>query len=62
MDSARPRDTGGVGLGLAIAQAILSAHHGQIQVDSTVGVGTTFYVILPVDPARASSADERNVH
>lgn len=40
----------GSGLGLAIAQAIIAHHQGQIQVVSTLGVGTTFIVILPVKP------------
>jgi signal transduction histidine kinase len=44
----RDRKTGGVGLGLAIAQAIVQAHRGQIQVKSQLGEGTTFLVRLPL--------------
>ncbi len=37
----------GSGLGLTIAQQILREHRGEIQVDSRVGAGTTFYLRLP---------------
>ncbi len=38
----------GMGLGLAIVKRIVQHHHGDIDVDSTVGVGTAFRVHLPV--------------
>jgi two-component system NtrC family sensor kinase len=38
----------GVGLGLAIAYGIIERHHGTIEVESSVGRGTTFTVTLPV--------------
>ncbi|KAB8319484.1 two-component sensor histidine kinase [Tolypothrix campylonemoides VB511288] len=56
VDPARPHTTAnkatqsttGSGLGLAIALAIVENHHGQIQVESTQGIGTTVTVTLPV--------------
>ena len=38
---------GGTGLGLALAQRLIHAHGGQIEVDSTVGRGTSFTVTMP---------------
>lgn len=48
VDTSRTRSSGGFGLGLAIVQQIIQAHDGQITVDSTVGEGTTFQIILVV--------------
>lgn len=47
VDKSRSRDEGGTGLGLPIAQWIVSSHKGSIKVNSTVGAGTEFIVTLP---------------
>ncbi|WP_406382402.1 sensor histidine kinase [Streptomyces sp. NBC_01618] len=52
-DAARGRATGGSGLGLSIARQIVTDHRGTIEVESTVGVGTTFSVVLRTGPGGA---------
>ena len=49
VDPARSRETGGTGLGLSIVKHVIGNHGGEIQVWSSVGVGSTFSVRLPID-------------
>lgn len=49
-DSHRSRALGGTGLGLAIVKHIVNRHRGRLKIASTLGEGSRFTVILPLDP------------
>ena len=48
-DPSRARETGGSGIGLAIAQAIAKAHGGELLVESAVDQGSIFTLLLPIE-------------
>lgn len=51
VDRGRSRKNIGSGLGLAIVRELVELHEGQITLDSELGIGTTFQILLPVaDP------------
>ena len=50
-DSSRARETGGYGLGLAIAKALIEAYEGSITPESSPGQGLRMVVSLPLHPA-----------
>lgn len=49
IDTARSRETGGTGLGLSIVRNAVERHGGSVRVESLLGEGTTFTVVLPID-------------
>ena len=49
VDGHRSRDKGGTGLGLAIVKHIAHRHRGRQVVDSALGKGSTFSILLPAD-------------
>ena len=52
VDAGRSRSVGGTGLGLAIVKHIVLRHRGRLEIQSTVGEGTTVQVYLPrAEPA-----------
>lgn len=55
VDKSRSRNQGGTGLGLAIIKHILNAHDRKLEIDSTLGRGSTFSFTLPKADTRQSS-------
>jgi heavy metal sensor kinase len=51
VDKSRSKETGGVGLGLSIAEWIAHAHHGRIEVESELNKGSIFTLYLPIPKA-----------
>lgn len=64
-DPSRARQKGGTGLGMAIAQSVVKAHHGFICASGSDGTGLTLTVVLPVAPVAprplTQTSDERKV-
>lgn len=54
-DSHRSRALGGTGLGLAIVKHIINRHRGRLRVESELGQGAQFTVVLPVNTAVSES-------
>ena len=48
VDPARSRATGGTGLGLSIVKHVIANHGGEVKVWSSMGVGSTFAIRLPI--------------
>ncbi|MEO0372852.1 MAG: ATP-binding protein [Pseudomonadota bacterium] len=48
VDSHRSREVGGTGLGLAIVKHIIGRHRGRLRIDSELGQGSEFRVVLPL--------------
>ena len=48
----------GFGLGLPIVQELVNAHHGRVEVDSVLGEGSTFRVVLPSAPPEPAPSDQ----
>lgn len=58
VDKARSRGMGGTGLGLAIVKHCVNVFHGEIEIESQVGSGTTFRLSFPLVESQALIAHE----
>lgn len=47
-DAGRNRASGGLGVGLAVVKELVDYHNGRIEVESELGVGTTFTLLIPL--------------
>lgn len=60
VDRGRSRASGGTGLGLAIVKHVINRHQARLDIESTLGMGSTFSVVFPVTrrlPAAALAAN-----
>jgi signal transduction histidine kinase len=56
-DRARSREVPGSGLGLSIARWIAETHQGRIEVESLLGAGSTFRIVLPLVSPETSAIE-----
>ena len=56
-DSSRSRDTGGVGLGLAVVRATARRHGGDVRCEAAPTGGARFVVTLPGEPDHSSGTE-----
>ena len=58
VDTSDARERGGTGLGLPIVRSIVTRHGGEVSVESSPGVGSTFTLTVPTQPAREVASGE----
>ncbi|RMG19451.1 MAG: histidine kinase [Deltaproteobacteria bacterium] len=61
VDNSSTREYGGTGLGLAIVKSYIEAHGGEVWVDSELGKGSTFALVLPLEPSTGVTTRETSL-
>ena len=61
VDRSRSRETGGTGLGLAIAKHVAQRHGGELRIESRLGAGSRFTLVLPASRVRRQRDHHSNV-
>jgi two-component system phosphate regulon sensor histidine kinase PhoR len=56
VDGSRSRDTGGTGLGLSIVKHVVQRHGGELDIQSELGRGSTFRIVVPASRVRPVAA------
>jgi len=60
VDTARSRELGGTGLGLSIVKNVMQSHGGEVRVESTLGEGSLFTILLPLTGDPDSWTNDRD--
>jgi signal transduction histidine kinase/ligand-binding sensor domain-containing protein/DNA-binding response OmpR family regulator len=58
-DDSDARFQEGTGIGLALAKELVELHHGEIRVESELGKGTAFFVLLPLGSGQLREEEKR---
>ncbi len=60
IDKARSRETGGTGLGLSIVKHAAEYHGGRVHMESSIGKGSSFFLVLPAGPGRRPDRSDQS--
>jgi signal transduction histidine kinase len=62
LDASPARKTSGTGLGLVITKSLVESHGGRIEVESQLGQGSTFTIVLPIERSQGRGTRDAGAH